>query len=718
MEGTVAAAVDPTGAFVYAGNGASGRGVLKLDAASGTVLAFYVDQDAIAMTDLRLAADGSVLALFRTDKVARLTRVSAQVQWLWNDDDAVAGDIVVPGRLAFDGAAVCWTAARTSGDTRVHRTDLATGTRQWSTLVPQPLASALPLVVASGAVQIVGKSQPQVGDSDARLLRFDAATGAALGSHDTATQGSLDQVAYDAVLGASDRILVASNEDHWLRDTALVQALSTVDGSVLWSHAITDGSFYAEAWTVAQRMFAVDPTSGRAYALVEFGFNAAPSTLHALDIATGAELWSVALADAAGAECALSSDGATLYVGAHKGTANSLLHAIDASSGAIRWKLELAPRVGPGQRHVVLGVEGSNDVIHGWSDDTGARLQRRRAADGALVWAHVPVTATGQPVFALDDAATGALGRRVALKCTAPLLSATDRFESVDTATGLLQWHVEVPAVGLLSGELQFDRDERRVACLDVDLSSGSPHLRVLDASTGQLDVDAPVPPIGGTARTIRWDATSSKLYVGANPGASTQATAVFAASGAELWHARYGSGVMQPFAADTCVLVPDPDGKRLYQIGSSPLAATGSDVVVLAYDLPALVGIPAEISLSSGGAQDFDLAPGAAHALDFALLLGTASGTAPGLAIGSLLLPLNPDAYFQFALANPNSGVLPDSLGQLSTIAHRSARFVLPPASDPALVGLVAHHAYVVIDKTTLAVELASNEVAVGFVP
>lgn len=70
------------------------------------------------------------------------------------------------------------------------------------------------------------------------------------------------------------------------------------------------------------------------------------------------------------------------------------------------------------------------------------------------------------------------------------------------------------------------------------------------------------------------------------------------------------------------------------------------------------------------------------------------------------------------YTLASPNSAVRQDSLGVLDPWGRGTAAFTLPAGADPALAGLLLHHAYVVLDGTTLAVELASNAVPLRLIP
>lgn len=121
-------------------------------------------------------------------------------------------------------------------------------------------------------------------------------------------------------------------------------------------------------------------------------------------------------------------------------------------------------------------------------------------------------------------------------------------------------------------------------------------------------------------------------------------------------------------------------------------------------------------LSLADGGIQELHLNAGVEHAFEIYLLLGSASGFAPGLALGAgLNLPLNEDAYFAYSLANPGVAPLGHSLGSLNAEGRSSAEIVLLPGADPALAGLLLHHAFLTLDPGTGAPSFASSPEPLG---
>lgn len=115
-------------------------------------------------------------------------------------------------------------------------------------------------------------------------------------------------------------------------------------------------------------------------------------------------------------------------------------------------------------------------------------------------------------------------------------------------------------------------------------------------------------------------------------------------------------------------------------------------------------------VSASEGGVQTFALDAGASNGNSIYVLLGSLSGTSPGLPLDGVVLPLVADAYTLFTLNGP-APLLSGSVGLLDANGEGTAAFQLPPnAALPGLVGKVVHHAYVVFAGTQFV--LASNPV------
>lgn len=129
------------------------------------------------------------------------------------------------------------------------------------------------------------------------------------------------------------------------------------------------------------------------------------------------------------------------------------------------------------------------------------------------------------------------------------------------------------------------------------------------------------------------------------------------------------------------------------------------------------LLGDEHLVSLASGGVQTLDLDAGAAFGGELYWILGTLSGTAPGLSGGGFVLPLNFDGYFLFTLTNPNL-LIPASLALLDAQGTAATQLALPAGLDPGLAGATFHHAYAVVDVVGGATLFVSNPVSLHLVP
>ncbi len=120
-----------------------------------------------------------------------------------------------------------------------------------------------------------------------------------------------------------------------------------------------------------------------------------------------------------------------------------------------------------------------------------------------------------------------------------------------------------------------------------------------------------------------------------------------------------------------------------------------------------------------TGGQIDFHPLFGSGHAGEIYLLLGSASGTAPGTTLpGGVILPLNFDYLSGAMAAQFNTGMFQNTIGLLNTAGGGSSSIGVPPgARAPALAGLQLHFAYAVFDSA-LAPVWASNAVPVTIVP
>ena len=125
----------------------------------------------------------------------------------------------------------------------------------------------------------------------------------------------------------------------------------------------------------------------------------------------------------------------------------------------------------------------------------------------------------------------------------------------------------------------------------------------------------------------------------------------------------------------------------------------------------------PDAISVSGGGTQQWLLDCGVPNTPYW--VLGSASGTSPGIVLDGLLLPLNVDNYALYTLRNPNSGFFNASQAWLDSNGNATASVIVSPgALDSSLVGFNLHHAFVAFDIQTLQILHASNAQLLELVP
>ena len=215
----------------------------------------------------------------------------------------------------------------------------------------------------------------------------------------------------------------------------------------------------------------------------------------------------------------------------------------------------------------------------------------------------------------------------------------------------------------------------------------------------------------------VRGAAVTDLLEAGLQLGRVGGATALWAGV-ADDWvdlSAKVPAGFTGFYARDLEVL---PDGDVVV-VGHATDTALGHGVAVRmrmrATTLEADVEV---VSLATGGAQQlaFDLGPDFAGHLH--LVLGSATGTSPGLPVDGVVLPLVVDAYLLLTLNQP-FGLFQGTFGFLDASGAATASLVVPPGSDPALAGLVLHHAGLVVDLVgTGQASWATNAVPLELLP
>jgi hypothetical protein len=126
---------------------------------------------------------------------------------------------------------------------------------------------------------------------------------------------------------------------------------------------------------------------------------------------------------------------------------------------------------------------------------------------------------------------------------------------------------------------------------------------------------------------------------------------------------------------------------------------------------VPSFSGTPGEISIGQREQQALFLNAGQAQAHRLYWILGSLTGTSPGVKIGSVTIPLVPDVYTQITLMNSSTSYV-NFREFLDPLGNAVADFDATGIPSSA-VGVTLFHAYVVFDSANDVV-FASNPVSV----
>lgn len=122
-------------------------------------------------------------------------------------------------------------------------------------------------------------------------------------------------------------------------------------------------------------------------------------------------------------------------------------------------------------------------------------------------------------------------------------------------------------------------------------------------------------------------------------------------------------------------------------------------------------------ISAAAGGTQYLFIDAGVGNAGNLYALGTTTTGTAPGIPVFGLTVPLNQSAILDFSVQNANGAVFQHTLNFLDGNGQNWANINLPPLA-PSFVGTNAHTAGVVVDLVTLAGTTTVGPVALDILP
>ena len=113
----------------------------------------------------------------------------------------------------------------------------------------------------------------------------------------------------------------------------------------------------------------------------------------------------------------------------------------------------------------------------------------------------------------------------------------------------------------------------------------------------------------------------------------------------------------------------------------------------------PTLTTNTSTVAIATGGVQKFTLEAGIPHGTRFYWIFGSVTGTAPGVNLGGMHFPLNPDLWTNITIASPNTVILAKSKATLDSSGRAQASFNIPKVTDTQAIGVVFNHAYLVYD-------------------
>jgi outer membrane protein assembly factor BamB len=155
-------------------------------------------------------------------------------------------------------------------------------------------------------------------------------------------------------------------------------------------------------------------------------------------------------------------------------------------------------------------------------------------------------------------------------------------------------------------------------------------------------------------------------------------------------------------------------DGSKLWALSGDLTVTENAAARLQSLEVPELISGPPVISLAQPQPVEFLLDRPNSSAGHIYLVLGSLSGTSPGLPLpGGLVLPLVPDALTNLWLASPTQAPFIDGLGLLDAQGDARAGLALPAGLSPALAGVKASHAFVEFDG---AAQLLFASPASGF--
>ena len=550
------------------------------------------------------------------------------------------------------------------------------------------------LAHAPDGAQLYASSYSFGASANTRLNAFDATTGVELWSVAPSTSSTSNaEVGALAVAPDSARVYMGARS---LNDWH-VEAFDAVDGASLWAHAPAPTEYTAGI----PAALLSEPSGSRVYGAGMLAVTTSKEDFGAIayDAQTGAVQWASHIDLGSNQEEAraavLAPSGGVLFLAGETRDANTQedlgLVALSTANGGLLWSARWDRFGGVGGQ---FGRESLADLA---LDSNGQRLFAVGSSFDFFG------TATQDAVVVAFDATTGA-------ELWSAIYNGGQGGSEFALAVAAHPTRNEVYVAGY-----------EGLATTPGGANAANLNVRAYDALNGSLLWSTSLPSSGfDQASDLAVDPSGQLVYVCGErqfaPGAASDgvALALDSASGTLRWSARFDGDASGSDRATGLDL--DGERARLYVLGEHLQNSTSEDVLIHALDLASLSGLPQAQSLSAGGAQAMQLDAGLAFAGQPYLILGSASGTAPGVPIDGLLLPLNVDGYFVASLNAPSAGPVQQGLGVLDAQGSALTSLVVPPNSPAGLAGVTLHHAGLVLGSTKL--EWVSTALATELVP
>ena len=181
--------------------------------------------------------------------------------------------------------------------------------------------------------------------------------------------------------------------------------------------------------------------------------------------------------------------------------------------------------------------------------------------------------------------------------------------------------------------------------------------------------------------------------------------------SGVELWASCVSAGA----DANRLGSLLARGGDFIGLLGSE-LPLESSEATLVRFTPEALVAGPDTIALDVPESVSFLLDRPAASAGHSYWILGSASGTEPGVGFAGYTLSLVPDAYWSTTLLLANQGPFDQTLGVLDAAGDAQASICITGPLDPAFAGTTLHHAFAEFDDSG-AIRFVSESVGLALV-